>query len=129
LVGLDGANYNDQSLAGTGASAYLVDPAGRTLYLFTKDTHNTNTFTKPDFSNDSVWPLDFVQAIGSIPSILDKTQFSIITTFGKTQLAYKGHPLYYFGQDNSVRGNTKGVSFPTPGAAVWKVINNNTSAL
>jgi predicted lipoprotein with Yx(FWY)xxD motif len=129
LVGLDGANYNDQSLAGTGISSYIVDPAGRTLYIFTKDTHNTNTFTKPDFSNDNVWPLDFVATVGSIPSTLDKTQFTIITTFGKTQLAYKGHPLYFFGQDNSVRGSTKGVSFPTPGLAVWKVNNSSTTAL
>lgn len=129
LVGLDGLNYNDQSTAGTGSSTYITDPAGRTLYLFAKDTHNTNNFTKPDFSNDAIWPIDQVNAVGSIPSILDKTQFSVITVYGKSQLVYKGHPMYYFGQDNSLRGNTKGVSFPTPGAAIWKVLNNNTPTL
>lgn len=129
LVGLDGLNYNDNSLAGTGASTYITDPAGRTLYLFAKDAHNTNNFTKSDFSNDAIWPIDQVSTVGSIPSILDKTQFSVITVYGKSQLVYKGHPMYYFGQDNSQRGNTKGVSFPTPGAAIWKVLNNNTPAL
>ncbi|MCJ8208500.1 hypothetical protein MUY27_02185 [Mucilaginibacter sp. RS28] len=129
LVGHDGANYNDQGLAGTGASMYLTDANGRTLYLFSKDTHNTNVFTKSDFSNDVVWPIDQVTAIGSIPSTLDKTQFATITVFGKTQLVFKGHPLYYFGQDNAVKGSTKGISFPTPGAAIWKVVNSNTPVL
>jgi predicted lipoprotein with Yx(FWY)xxD motif len=129
LVGLDGANYNDQGQAGTGSSTYITDPAGRTLYLFSKDTHDTNIFTKSDFSNDALWPIDQVSTVGSIPSILDKTQFSVITVFGKSQLVYKGHPMYFFGQDNSLRGSTKGVSYPTPGAAIWKVLNNNTAVL
>lgn len=129
LVGHDGVQYNDQGIADAGASNYLVDDKGHTLYLFSKDTHNTNTFTKADFSNDSVWPLFFATSVGSIPSTLDKAQFGIITVFNKTQLVFKGHPLYMFGQDNLTRGNTKGVSFPTPGAAIWKVLNSNTPAL
>jgi predicted lipoprotein with Yx(FWY)xxD motif len=129
LVGLDGVNYNDQGVAGTGASMYITDPAGRTLYLFSHDTHDTNVFTKSDFSNDAVWPIDQVSTVGSIPSTLDKTQFSVITVFGKSQLVYKGHPMYYFGGDNSVRGSTKGVSVPTPGAAIWNIQNNNTPVL
>ena len=69
-----------------------------------------------------------VTGVGSIPSMLDKTQFVTITVFGKTQLVYKGHPMYNFGQDAGVKGSTKGVSFPTPGAAIWKVLNANTPA-
>jgi predicted lipoprotein with Yx(FWY)xxD motif len=61
--------------------------------------------------------------------VFDKTQFTTINVFGKTQLVYKGHPLYRFGQDASTRGNTKGVSFPTPGAAIWKVTNSTTVVL
>jgi len=129
LVGLDGAQYNDQSLAGVGASTFITDANGRTLYEFTKDTHATNTFTKADLSNDTVWPMDRVTSIGSIPTVLDKTQFTLITTFGISQLTYKGHPLYYFGQDAGVRGSTKGVSFPTPGAAIWKINNTGTVVL
>ncbi|MDB5155827.1 MAG: hypothetical protein JWR50_534 [Mucilaginibacter sp.] len=129
LVGLDGAQYTDQGVAGTAVSQYFTDPAGHTLYMFSKDTHNTNTFTKADLSNNTVWPMDEVTAVASIPTVLDKTQFTTITVFGKTQLVYKGHPLYQFGQDVATRGNTKGISFPTPGAAIWKVVNNSTVAL
>lgn len=129
LIGGDGAKYNDQGVAATASSQYITDPAGHTLYMFSKDTHATNTFTKADLSNDTVWPMDQVSAVGSIPTVLDKTQFTTITVFGKTQLVYKGHPLYLFGQDALTRGNTKGVSFPTGGAAIWKITNSTTVAL
>jgi len=129
LVGNDGANYTSQGLAGTEQSQYITDANGRTLYLFTRDTFKANKFSNNDATHDAIWPMFNVAAIQSIPSILDKSQFDLITVFGKTQLTYKGHPLYYFGQDNAVRGNTKGVSFPTPGAAVWKITNSGTVAL
>lgn len=129
LIGADGAQYNDQGIAATGSSQFITDPNGRTVYMFSKDTHNTNTFTKADLSNNTVWPMFEVTAVASIPTVLDKTLFATITVFGKTQLVYKGHPLYYFGQDAGLRGNTKGVSFPTPGAAIWKITNSTTVAL
>ncbi|MDB5031742.1 MAG: hypothetical protein JWP71_2463 [Mucilaginibacter sp.] len=129
LVGLDGMQYNDQGVAATGSSQYITDPAGHTLYMFSKDTHNTNTFTKADLSNNTIWPMDQVSTIGSIPTVLDKTQFTTINVFGKTQLVYKGHPLYLLGQDSLKRGSTKGVSFPIPGAAIWKVTNSTTVVL
>lgn len=129
LVGHDGVNYNEQGVAGIGASAYLTDLTGRTLYDYAPDVANTNTFTKSDFSNDAFWPLDQVTAVGSIPSVLSKDQFTTINVFGRTQLVYKGRPLYYFGQDNSVKGATKGVSFPNPGDGIWKIVNNNTPVL
>jgi len=129
LIGADGAQYNDQGVAAAGSSQFITDANGRTVYLFSKDTHNTNVFTKPDLSNNAVWPMFEVSSVGSIPTVLDKTVFATITVFGKTQLVYKGHPLYYFVQDAGVRGNTKGVSFPTPGAAIWKITNSGTVAL
>jgi predicted lipoprotein with Yx(FWY)xxD motif len=45
LIGLDAALYTDQGVAGTGASTFITDPLGRTLYMFSKDTHATNIFT------------------------------------------------------------------------------------
>jgi predicted lipoprotein with Yx(FWY)xxD motif len=129
LIGLDAALYTDQGVAGTGASTFITDPLGRTLYMFSKDTHATNIFTKADLSNNTVWAMDEVTAVGSIPTVLDKTQFITITVFAHTQLVFKGHPLYQFGQDAGVRGSTKGVSFPTPGSAIWKVTNNTTVVL
>lgn len=129
LVGHDGLQYNDLGVAATVSSEYLTDPYGRTLYTFKPDTKNTNTFTKPDLSNNAIWPINEVTGVVSIPSVFDKTLFATITVAGKTQLVYKGRPLYQFGQDAGVRGNTKGVSFPTAGAGVWKVANNTTVAL
>jgi len=57
---------------------------------------------------------DTNSVIQRLPSILVKTDFDTINVFGKIQLVYKGWPLYYFGADGGVRGNTKGVSVPTP---------------
>lgn len=130
LIGNDGAQYLETGLAGTASSQYLTDASGHTLYMFSRDTHNTNVFTKADLSNNAVWPLFEASAVGSIPTVLgDKSQFITITAAGKTQLVYKGHPLYMFGQDALTRGNTKGVSFPTGGAAIWKITNTNTVVL
>ena len=47
-----------------------------------------------------------------------------IDVYGKTQLTYKGWPLYYFGQDAN-RGDNKGISFPAPG--VWPIANTETT--
>jgi predicted lipoprotein with Yx(FWY)xxD motif len=129
LIGLDGVDYNEQSVAGAGISQFITDDHGRTLYLFSGDASKQNRFTNSDFSNNALWPIDEVSSIGSVPSVLDRSQFSSINVFGRTQLSCKDHPLYYFGQDNSKKGSTKGVSFPTPGAALWKVINSSTPVL
>ncbi len=124
LVGHNGTQYNSQMQPGQGITQLMTDAGGRTLYAFAPDKFNKNTFTKSDFSNNGVWPIYEMSAVQSIPSILDKTQFSVIDVYGKKQLTYKGWPLYYFGNDLMVRGNTKGVSFPQPG--VWPVVNNLT---
>ncbi|WP_018617685.1 hypothetical protein [Spirosoma luteum] len=125
LVGNDGKNYTFDTKEGTGNSLFLVDSLGRTLYAFANDKHNVNKYTKADLSNNSTWPIfEASSAIGEIPSALkrtDRTDFAAITAVGKTQLTYKGWPLYYFGPDQGVRGNTKGVSVPRPG--VWPVVN------
>jgi len=126
LVGNNGTQYNSQMQPGQGITQFITDASGRTLYAFSPDKFNKNTFTKSDFSNNGVWPVLEISSVQSIPSILDKTQFSVIDVFGKKQLTYKGWPLYYFGNDQAVRGSTKGVSFPQPG--VWPITNTGTVA-
>ncbi|GAB4007836.1 hypothetical protein GCM10028808_12490 [Spirosoma migulaei] len=122
LVGSDGKSYTFDTKEGTGNSLFLTDSVGRTLYAFAFDKNNKNNYTKADFSNDGTWPIFVTSStLGEIPSALKKTDFATITVFGKTQLTYKGWPLYYFGSDNGQRGSTKGVSFPKPG--VWPVVN------
>lgn len=120
LVGNDGKNYTGNYTEGEGLTQYLVDGGGRTLYAFLPDTKNKNNFTKPDFSNDAVWPIFYLE-IASLPSTLNKADFDEIDVFGRLQLTFKGWPLYHFGQDTE-RGDNKGVSVPNPG--VWPILNN-----
>ena len=122
LVGSDGVNYLGDYTEGDGATPYIVDIEGNTLYAFAPDKKDTNTYTEPDFSNDPVWPIVEI-TLDKIPSVLNADDFGTIDVFGRTQLTYKGWPLYYFGGD-SVRGDNKGVSVPTPG--VWPIVNVDT---
>lgn len=124
LVGLDGKSYTFDQKEGTGNSLYLTDNAGRTLYTFANDKKNKNNYTRADLSNNATWPIVEVASIGEIPSTLTKSDFGTITAVGKTQLTYKGWPLYYFGNDQGQRGSTKGVSVPRPG--IWPVVNKTT---
>lgn len=126
LTGNDGVKYNSDLKPGDGVTQYIVDDRGQTLYSFSHDKFKTNNFTNSTFSNNKVWPIDTaVKAVLNVPSVLDKTQFQTITVFGKTQLVYKGWPLYYFGADNNQRGNNKGISVPTPGT--WPYTNATSS--
>lgn len=122
LVGHDGKNYTSDYTEGDGETSYIVDINGRTLYTFANDVSGQNTFTLEDFSNNSVWPIAEI-TLDQIPSILNSEDFGTIDVYGRTQLTYKGWPLYYFGQD-AVRGDNKGVSFPAPG--VWPIANVDT---
>lgn len=124
LVGNDGKNYTSDYTEGDGATAYFVNSQGRTIYIFTNDSKDTNNFTASDFSNDGVWPV-YKKELEAVVSTLDMADFGTIDVFGESQMTYKGWPLYYFGQD-SERGDTKGVSVPSPG--VWPIVNKNTAA-
>jgi len=123
LLGHDGNNYTSDYTVGEGETGYIVDIDGRTLYTFSNDTNNTNNFTNSDFSNNAVWPIAEID-LDRIPSVLNNDDFGTIDVYGRTQLTYKGWPLYYFGQD-SVRGDNKGISFPAPG--VWPIANVDTT--
>lgn len=125
LVGNDGKAYTKDYKEGTGTTLYLTDGSGKTLYAFASDKRGINNYTKADMSNNATWPL-FEDALKSIPSVLKATDFGLATTLapGHKQLSYKGWPLYYFGPDAGIRGNTKGISFPRPG--VWPIVYTDT---
>jgi predicted lipoprotein with Yx(FWY)xxD motif len=125
LVGNDGKNYLENTAVGNGITQYLTDASGRTLYAFSPDKFNLNTYTRADLSNNTIWPI-YESDVLNVPSVLSKTMFTQITSVGKKQLTYKGHPLYYFGPD-AKRGETKGVSVPSPGA--WPILTQSTPAL
>jgi uncharacterized surface protein with fasciclin (FAS1) repeats len=118
LVGNDGKNYTGEYVEGDEVIQYFTDDMGVTLYTWTNDDYLQNNFTNEDFSNNDVWPIYEEEQV-IVPSILDAEDFAVIDVFGKKQLAYKGWPLYYFGQDMMTRASTKGVSVPSPG--IWPV--------
>jgi predicted lipoprotein with Yx(FWY)xxD motif len=118
LLGNDGVEYDSRYQPGQENVQYFVDEFGRTLYIFSHDSYNMNNYTASDLSNNNIWPV-FEDSLRQIPSIIDTNNFDMIDVFGHTQLTYKGWPLYYFGPDSMKRGNTRGVSVPSPG--VWPV--------
>ncbi len=124
LVGNDGKQYNSTYVEGTESTGYLTDAYGRTLYSFKNDKFNSNKYTKNDFSNNPTWPIDTLGAVQGVPSLFNSADFNRIDVFGRKQLTFRGWPLYYFGPDSLKRGNTKGVSVPTPGT--WPIVNQNT---
>ena len=117
LIGQDGVTYNSNYEPGEEMVQYFVDEYGRTLYIFINDNYDQNNYTKSDFSNNAVWPIYEVE-LQSVASTLDRSLFGSIDVFGRSQLTYKGWPLYYF-REASVRGDATGVSVPRPG--VWPV--------
>lgn len=128
LIGHDGVNYiysGGTITTGTGVTKYFTDAYGRTIYTFKNDAKDDNNFTASDFSNDSVWPI-FHVTIDELPSGMDKSEFGEIDVFGRKQLTFRGWPLYYFGQDQMIRGNNKGISFPSPG--VWPIAKDDLAA-
>jgi predicted lipoprotein with Yx(FWY)xxD motif len=126
LVGNDGIKYDSTYKPGTGITQYLTDDRGITLYSFSLDKADSNKFTKSDFSNDGVFPIVQVTSTQNVPSLLNKSMLGTITVFGKTQLTFKGWPVYRFGADSLQRGNTRGMSVPTPG--FWPLMGANSPA-
>ncbi len=124
LVGKDGVTYNSNYEPGEEIVQYFVDEYGMTLYIFVNDTYNQNNFTKPDFSNNAVWPI-YEEELQGVASVLDTSLFGTTDVFGHRQLTYNGWPLYYYGGD-SLRGNTTGVSVPAPG--IWPVAMKSLEA-
>jgi uncharacterized surface protein with fasciclin (FAS1) repeats/predicted lipoprotein with Yx(FWY)xxD motif len=118
LVGNDGVNYKGDYTEGDEIIQYFTDGRGLTLYTWVNDNFNKNNFTADDFGNNAAWPV-YEETDAVVPSSLENSDFSVIDVSGRSQLTYKGWPLYYFGQDNEERGMTKGVSVPSPG--VWPV--------
>ncbi|SEK50363.1 Secreted repeat of unknown function [Aquimarina amphilecti] len=129
LIGRDSdgndQNFTSEYVVGDELTFYMTSSTGRTIYAFVNDTKDDNNYTAQDFSNDPIWPIFHID-IDRLPSILDRNDFGTIDVFGRTQLTYKGRPLYYFGQDTN-RGDNYGVSVPSPG--IWPVVNTDITPL
>src|SRR3954463_11926135 len=100
---------------------FLVGTNGHTLYLFEKDKTKKSTC-----SGDcaTAWPP--LLTTGK-PKAAGKAKKSLLGTTkrsdGKTQVTYKGHPLYYFVQDKKA-GDTTGEGVDGFGGE-WYVVGTN----
>jgi predicted lipoprotein with Yx(FWY)xxD motif len=122
LTGANGLHYLGSYTAGDGLTNYICDGNGNTLYTFVKDSAFINKFTKPDFSNNTAFPIYETVNI-TVPSTLDKSLFVVTPFNGKNQLTYNGWPLYYYGADSLHKGSTKAVTIPptAPVGSIWPV--------
>lgn len=84
---------------------YLTDQAGKTLYLFTPDTATKSVC---DGGCATTWPPLTTSGNPSAGSGVTAGKLTVITrSDGTKQVAYAGHPLYYF-QGDAAAGQTNG---------------------
>jgi len=106
------------SAASTKLGMVLVDGSGRTLYLFEKDQPNQSACTGACVA---AWPID--QSSGT-PKAGGGVKASLLGTIrranGTTQVAYNGHPLYYYDGDSGA-GQLNGQDVDAFGAK-WFVV-------
>jgi predicted lipoprotein with Yx(FWY)xxD motif len=109
------------SIKQTSLGKTLVDANGRTLYLFVADQHNRSTLSA---AGRAVWP-PFTATIQ--PRALGGALASQVTTIKGNQIAYNGHPLYYFVADHHA-GQTAGQGLNEFGAK-WYVLSPTGTAV
>ncbi|UOQ69486.1 hypothetical protein [Hymenobacter volaticus] len=113
----------DKNTNTTSLKNFLIDPQGRTLYTYAKDSKSPSTLpTNCTGSCATAWPVFFNSSV-SLPTFADlkASDFGTITRTDGTgnstqkQLTYKGMPLYYCAGDNQTPGKTEGHNLTTNG--------------
>ena len=105
--------------AKTSLGSLLVDPSGRTLYRFAKDTGPSSTCTG-ECAND--WPPFTAAALPKVGGGIAGGTLSLIKrSDGKRQVAVAGHPLYLYAGDQSA-GQFNGQGLDAFGAK-WFVVS------
>ena len=119
-----GASETTLKVGTSSLGSYLVDGAGQTLYIFTKDSKG-----QPSTCVDAcatTWPP--VLAAASTPTAGSGVESAEITEIaradGTKQIAYYGMPLYRYAKDTSP-GQTAGEGVNS----VWYVVNPEGSAI
>jgi predicted lipoprotein with Yx(FWY)xxD motif len=96
----------------------LVDGGGRSLYLFEADKPNRSTLSAAGLK---VWPAFAASRVPRAAGGVSAAHISLIRTNGGTQVAYFGHPLYYFVGDE-MPGDTAGQGLREFGA-LWFAVS------
>ena len=93
-------------LADTGLGPILVGSDGHTLYLFEQDTSGDTSTCSGDCA--AAWPPLTTKGKPKAGSGVDAAKLSTLKRDdGTTQVAYNGHPLYYYAEDEAP-GDTNG---------------------
>jgi predicted lipoprotein with Yx(FWY)xxD motif len=77
----------------TALGEILVDGGGRSLYLFEADKPNQSTLSRAGLK---VWPAFAASRLPMAAGGVSAAHISLIHSNGEMQVAYFGHPLYYF---------------------------------
>jgi predicted lipoprotein with Yx(FWY)xxD motif len=95
--------------------SFLVDSAGMTLYIFTKDTPDTSTCYN---TCATLWPPLLTNGAPTGGTGLTASMLGTTTrTDGTVQVTYNGWPLYTYSKDMAA-GDTNGEGF----ASLWFVM-------
>jgi predicted lipoprotein with Yx(FWY)xxD motif len=87
----------------------LTDAAGRTLYVFARDTGTTSACTSQGCV--ATWPAYTVSGTPRAGAGVDASKLATATGQVPSQVTYFGHLLYYFAHD-SAPGDVNGVNIP-----------------
>ncbi len=104
--------------AETGLGTILVDGKGMTLYMFTKDTQNSNASACTGQCLVAWPPLYGKPTVGKGAD--DSKLGSFALPDGSTQATYNGWPLYYW-KDDTKAGDTSGQKV----GGVWFVLDKD----
>jgi predicted lipoprotein with Yx(FWY)xxD motif len=103
------------SVRQTALGRILVDANGRVLYLFEADKRDQSTLSS---AGQAIWPL---LTSGTKPAAGAGVKASEITLLKTGQVAYNGHPLYYYVADHGA-GQANGQGLKEFGA-LWFVLS------
>ena len=106
------------------AGTYLTGTSGRALYLWVADSGGKSSCSG---ACAKVWPPVTTTGTPVASHGVKAGDLSTITrSDGTKQVAYKGHPLYYFAEDTAA-GSTKGQGSDGFGAKWWLVAPAGTA--
>jgi predicted lipoprotein with Yx(FWY)xxD motif len=120
-----GAATNSVGVNSTQLGQFLVDANGRTLYLFEADTGKSSTCYD---ACAQAWPPALTSGQPQAGNGVTASELSTVTRRdNSSQIAYNGHPLYYYVGD-AKRGDTTGQGLNQFGAP-WYVVSPSGSKI
>ncbi|HUN36283.1 MAG TPA: hypothetical protein VMU95_30170 [Trebonia sp.] len=109
--------------ASSPAATFLTTSSGRAVYLWTNDSAGTSACTA---ACEGMWPPVIASGTVTAAGSVKASELATITrSDGTKQVAYDGHPLYYFSGDSGP-GMANGQGSDGFGAKWWLVAPTGT---